>query len=474
MDSVKFALIVLGYVLLAPALGTVIAFRDTLRRPALMLMLLLTALPPGWFTLTAWSQDWYRGHARGYQGSIIEILALALLLAAILRRRPELRVALLLGLIWGFYCLLCSLSLLAPYEPMFARMALFKYIKLGLIPVAACVAVRDAGDVRAVLHAAAIGIGLNLVSATYQRYVLHLNRVHALFEHSNSMGMWSYMLGGVLLAAATTRTVATRTIGWWTGGALAGGALTIMSLARGSMLCCGAVYASIIMLGLAVRPSLRGAILTIGMLLAMALMLLKSIDSIQQRVALTSEQAGYEDIRPILLVQARAMSADHALGVGWNNYCIANSRPLGDKYSALLEQYAVDRGSTIYDEQFMRNPMVENIYWLHRAEVGWPGLIGYLLVLAVPLPFALVASIKHRKGLLGAVAAGFLITTVVLYVHGSLERVMVETKNLSAWLVLVGVVVRCATLPATRSAEEVPPSSLEPDAPLAIRGRIIP
>ncbi len=68
MDTLKFVLIVLGYVLLAPGLGTIIAFKDSWRRPALALMLLLTALPPGWFTLTAWSQDWYRGHARGYQG----------------------------------------------------------------------------------------------------------------------------------------------------------------------------------------------------------------------------------------------------------------------------------------------------------------------------------------------------------------------------------------------------------------------
>ncbi len=374
---------------------------------------------------------------------------------------------------WGSYCLLCSLSMLHPYEPMFARMALFKYVKLGLIPVAACVAVRNEGDVRAMLHAAAIGLGLNLLTAGYQRYVLHFNRVHALFEHSNSMGMWAYMLGGMLLAASTTRAVVTKTIGWWIGGALAGGALTIMSLARGSMVCCGAVYGSIILLGLMVRPSLRGAILTIGMLAAMALMLVKSLDSIQERVTSTSEQAGYEDIRPVLLEQARAMAADHPLGVGWNNYCIANSRPLGDKYSEYMEQWSMDRGSTIYGEQYMRNPMVENVYWLHRAEVGWAGFIGYLLVLAVPLPFAVVATVKHRKGLIGAVAGGFLITTAVLYVHGSLERVMVETKNLSAWLVLVGVVVRCATLAPTRADAVPPPSSLEPDAPRALHGRII-
>ena len=104
MESFKLVIIIFGYLLISPALGTVIAFRDSWRRPMLALLLLMTALPHGWLTLTAWSQDWYRGHVRGYQGSLIEICALGLLIAAMLRRRQELRYAILPGLAWWFYC----------------------------------------------------------------------------------------------------------------------------------------------------------------------------------------------------------------------------------------------------------------------------------------------------------------------------------------------------------------------------------
>lgn len=472
METFKFILIIFGYLLMAPALGTIIAFRDHLRRPFIALMMLLTALPPGWFSLTAWSQDWYRGHARGYQGSMIEIIALGLIFAAMLRRRHELRAALVPALLWWFYCSLCLISLYEPFDASFARMAAFKYFKLGLLPLAAAASVTSPADIRWILHAMALGLGFNLLTGLWQRYVLGYFRVHALFEHSNSMAMWSYMLGTICLASSTARVLSTRTVQLWIFAALSGGSLVILSLARGSIAACGAAYAAVILGSLALRPNLRGALLTIGMLVAMAGMVAKSLDSVQSRIAGASEEAGYEDFRPVLERQARAMIADHPLGVGWNNYCIANSRPAGDQYSEIFEDWEASRGSSFQMEVYMRNPMVENIYLLHRAEVGWPGFIGYLLFILLPIPFACIGAIRHRRGMIGGFCGGFLIVTLVIYAHGTLERVMVETKNLSAWLILVGAIIRCAYLrPET---EQAPPTILEPDALPARNDRVIP
>jgi len=472
VETFKFVLIMLGYLLMAPALGTVIAFRDSLRRPALGLMLLLTAVPPGWFTLTAWSQDWYRGHARGYQGSIIEIIALGLIIAAVLRRRKELRIAIIPGVAWWFYCSLCLISFINAFDSSFAHMAAFKYFKLGLIPLAVCASVLNKSDILWLLHAMAAGLVLNLFAAIWQRYGLHYYRVNAWFEHSNSMGMWAYMQGAVLLAASTTRALHTRTVQFWIFATLIGGTLTIMSLARGSIAACGLSYATIVLLGLAMRPNLRGAFLTIGMLIAMTGMLAKSYDSILERISSTSEEAGYEDFRPVLVRQAQAMFADYPLGVGWNDYCIANSRPNGEEYSQYFEDWEAGRGSSYREEVYMHNPMVENIYWLHLAEVGWPGTTGYILFLMLPLPFALVGMIRHRKGLIGGFCGGFLIVSLVIYGHGSIERVMMETKNLSAWLIMLGAVIGCACM-RVELQEELPPTILDPDSP-PTRARIIP
>jgi O-antigen ligase len=134
------------------------------------------------------------------------------------------------------------------------------------------------------------------------------------------------------------------------------------------------------------------------------------------------------------------MLRDHpVLGIGWNNFGIANSRPRGDQYSEILEEWDRDRGFTIYDENYHANPLTESLYWLWLAETGWLGFGSFLLFAAATLWWTLRSAIAGRGTLLGTLAAALFIGLLICYGHGTVERILTQTKNLSHWLMLAGM-----------------------------------
>lgn len=134
------------------------------------------------------------------------------------------------------------------------------------------------------------------------------------------------------------------------------------------------------------------------------------------------------------------MLADHPLlGVGWNHFGILNSRPRGDRYSEILEDWDRERGFTIYDENYWANPLTESLYWLWLAETGWLGFAGFCLFLLATLLAVMRASWRQRRTWAGAFALGLLVALSICYLHGTVERILTQPKNLSQWLLLAGL-----------------------------------
>lgn len=85
-DLIKLLLALALYGGLAPLLGAWLAPRRVWQRAVFAGMLVLTIMRPGNFMMMIGSIETYRGHTKGYEISLIEVLALALLLAV--RRAP--------------------------------------------------------------------------------------------------------------------------------------------------------------------------------------------------------------------------------------------------------------------------------------------------------------------------------------------------------------------------------------------------
>jgi O-antigen ligase len=173
------------------------------------------------------------------------------------------------------------------------------------------------------------------------------------------------------------------------------------------------------------------------------LVALFALDSFYARLneVANSSETVEEDLRDILNKQSAAMLNDHPLlGIGWNNFGIANSRPRGDVYSQILEEWDKERGYTIYDENYYANPLTESLYWLWLAETGWLGFLTFVLFAALTVWWALKNAWRRRGTLMGAVALALLVGLTICYGHGKVERILTQTKNLSHWLMLAGMV----------------------------------
>ncbi|CAN5862623.1 hypothetical protein BH11VER1_BH11VER1_19920 [soil metagenome] len=442
-DMLKLLFALAAYGVLAPVLGAWLAPRRMWQRATFALMLAMTALRPGNFMMMIYSIETYRGHTKGYEVSLIEVLALALILAV--RRSPvTLRATSPPGL-W-LYLLWCTISLISAfgsYEPEYALMAASRFIKGALTFTAAGLYLRDEKDLRWAVGALAALLLHHALLCLKMRFFDGSWQVMGWFEHQNPMAMWAY-LGALPILAVILHP---KTNGLMLALCLAGyggaGLCILLSVSRAGLAAYAVGSALIVFFAWLRRPSGRVAAFTIMGAFGAVVVWLFALNSFRARLeeVATSSQVVAEDLRDILNKQSAAMLHDHPLsGVGWNNFGVANSRGRGDEYSALLEAWDAERGFTIYDENYYANPLTESLYWLWLSETGYPGLAVFLLFCAATVWWAARVAWSQRGTLAGSVAAALALALLICYLHGTVERILTQTKNLSHWLMLAGMV----------------------------------
>ena len=140
-----------------------------------------------------------------------------------------------------------------------------------------------------------------------------------------------------------------------------------------------------------------------------------------------------------MIAQAKLMLHDSPIGIGWNNYGIADSEPIS-RYSQIMEDWDASRGFTVYEENYLANPLTESYYWLVLGENGYPGIVGCALFFAATVYFALRCTLAYWRTAFGWFSGGMLVALTLLYAHSNLERVLSQTKNMAEWLLLAGCV----------------------------------
>ncbi len=446
LDLIKIALCLVGYLAFAPVLALALTTYPRLRRWCLGALVLFTALPKGWSTLTIFSQDGYRGHVRGWECSLTDMVALGLIGWALLNGRAGGRsVVLILTALWGGYCLASLPGGLHALDLGYVGMAVFKYTKAVLPLLAVGLALRDREDLRALLAGMTAALLIELTIGLWHRYGQGHWRVMAWFEHPNPLAMWSYLLALPLLGAAMTPGEPRRaTLAALT--AVAGaGALVIMTLSRAALAAIVLGVGAVLVLRLLQRPSRQVAVGMVALALAGAAMLALSFDSIALRARLAGADTGVEDFREVLSRQSAEMLRDRPwTGIGWNNYGVANSRPLGE-YSRVIEDWDQERGHRYDEDTYRANALVESWYWLHLAEGGWPSFVALLVFAAATVVTAAIVAWRRRREVAGGFAAGVMVALCLVYAHGQWERILVQTKPLATWMILVGAVAALAS-----------------------------
>lgn len=439
-DFVKAAVILPSYAVVGPLIGVAIAGKRNLERLVFCAMLALTAFFPTKFTLMLNSIEKYRGHVKGFEFSFIEVLAISLIVAAYKRGAAGPKLLVPGALSYLIWCALMSLSVFAAYDSLYAWMGVVKYTKAVLLIAGGFHFLRDEKDIA---WMARTGAGMLLFMAftcLKMRLIEGRFRTVGTFEHQNPMAMWCYFLALPVFAYGLRKETSDRDA-WYCFAAVAGaGICVLLSVSRAALGAFGIGAMGVLGLAFLRGPSKRAITISILGAVAGVLVAMVALDSVFERMKeeKNREADGEEDLRVVMIDQAKAMLKDSSIGIGWNNYGIANSRPLG-KYSQILEDWDASRGFTIYEDNYVANPLTESYYWLILGENGYPGFVGCMLFLAVSLLMAWRALRWHWRTSAGWFIGGLFVALSLHYGHSLIERVLVQTKNLTVWLLMVGV-----------------------------------
>ncbi len=440
-DLLKAAVILPAYLVVAPLLGWVLSRHRVLERAALCLLVFMPSWFPGKLTLMIQSVELYRGHTKGFEASLIEIVAVALLACAAFRGGPHFRWLPPGAWLYLAWCFLSCLSLAPAGNKTYALMAAVKFTKVVLVFIGAFQALRDEEDLRWLLHALAFSLVLQALVCLKMRFLDGRWQVHGWFEHQNPMAMWAYLCALPLLSVALAPQTLPRDTASYLAGFAAAGLMILLSVSRAAL---GAfAVGSVLVVGLAAARGISwklAGICSAGGVGALIVSLV-ALDSFVTRMSEASSRTEEQDLRAILNAQSSAMLHDHLLGVGWNNFGVANSLPV-EKYAAILMDWDQSRGFRLIEENYLANPLTESLYWLLLAENGYPGFASFLVFLLATLWWGVRGLAAFWRTPAGYFAAGLLVALAITYLHGTVERVLTQTKNLSMWLIMAGCLAR--------------------------------
>jgi len=388
-----------------------------------------------------YSIEKYRGHCKGFEFNFIEAIALGLAMAAILEKRRDFR-WLPPGLwAWLLWVGVGLLSVQGAINPTYALMPAFKFAKMAFVFVGIFAALHDERDMLALMRGFAIALIVQVIVCLWQRYGQGGYRIIGWFEHQNPMAMWSYTLAFPLLGLALSKETLARDVTLFFTAFGTASLAVIFSVSRAS-LAAFVVGSALVMLGAYVNGlTVRRVALGVFGAVCGVLVLAKAANTFMERAG--NDSSPKNDLRYALNLQAATMLSDHPLvGIGWNNYGLANSRPLGLRYSQVMERWEQNRGRKIYPENFMNNPLTESFYWLALAETGTLGFGTILLFEALTLWHGLRSTAYFWKSPLGLLLYGITVALVVSYFHLRVERILVQTKNLTTWIIFCAILAR--------------------------------
>ncbi len=437
----KVMVIGIVYLGIGPLLGYYLKGKDTARRITLGFMAWWLVRPPSDFTLMLYSIETYRGHCRGFEFNFIEAIAIGLALAALLEKRRDFRF-LPPGLwAWFLWIAVGLLSLPGAINPTYALMPAFKFAKMAFVFVGVFAALHDERDVKAVMRGFAVALIMQMILCLWGRYVQGGFRVMGWFEHQNPMSMWSYMVAMPILGLAISKETSQRDVILFFCAFAAAGLVVVLSVSRASLAAFGVGSVLVMMAsfvqGFTVRRVTLGVVGALGGVVVLAM----AADTFMERMG--EDDSPKNDLRFALNQQSAAMCRDHPLtGIGWNNFGLANSRPQGMKYSAILERWEQNRGSAIYAKNFMANPLTESLYWLLLGETGILGFATFLLFALITLWHGARATLHFWRTPLGLFLFGVTVALAITYFHGQVERVLTQTKNLTTWIMFCAILSR--------------------------------
>ncbi|MEI6074107.1 MAG: hypothetical protein WCS94_00950 [Verrucomicrobiota bacterium] len=438
LDYIKLAAIGPVFLVLAPALGFWLKGKHGWQLAVFALMCFMTLnglLGPGNWGLTLCSIETYRGHAKGYHFFFNHALAIALIVANWSEDRKSFR-WLPPGLGWFLiYCGVSLLSLGNAVDKNLALMAAHKTIFGSVLMIATFNTLRTEDDFKFFLRVMLCTMLWELFVCLKLKYLGHMYQVRGTFEHQNPLAMYSLLIAMVFLAAGLGPQF--KGANWIMLGFGACAIIVECTLSRGALAMFALGTMGTIGLSLSEKITPRRLIGTAAMGIMGVIGIVLALDSIVSRFHDQGNQASGE-LREVMKDASREMVKDNPLGGGWNNYGLLINLPY--RYADIYYDWYRGRGQK--PDYTKANGLVESHYYLLIAENGYVGLDAWLVVIVVGLWRNVRAFLFFGHSFLRCMSLGIFMGCALNYVQSTLERVLVQPRNLMLWLILLGVTAR--------------------------------
>ena len=363
------------------------------------------------------------GYAKGLEVSLIDILALSLLLSLPPPRfSAPMKAA---ALLYFLTILISAIDAPAPMAVGFYMMQVARACLLFAVVARGC---EDENVPIHIIKGAAVGLCYEAGLVLFQRFALGDLQPGGTFGHQNFLGLathfviypwfalllagsriwpsWIAPLAGLMIASLTASRA---TVG-----------LTVVGLALTFLISASRQWtgrkAGVLLVGLAVAAAITPV----------------ALSSFERRFNVNPLTEDEYDERAAFEEAAAGMIADHPLGVGANNFVIvANTGGYYDEAGVAPVFHS-------------RSAHVHNIYLLIAAETGWIGLFAAALLMFTPLVIAFRWGWYATRDGRGDLLLGLGISLLVVYVHSLFEWTLITHQLQFLLAIAVGLIVGLA------------------------------
>jgi hypothetical protein len=446
LDLIKTLILLFLFGVIAPGVGFLIRHSKRFQRWNVALICFMTTggiLEASEWGLTLFPFE-YRSHARGYHFYFIMVPTLILIFARLFKNWREFKLP---SGYWLFYlfCASATFSIFVAEYPTYVIMAAVKTVECSVIGIAIFNFLRDDDDLRFMLHCLACTMAWQFVVVLKQKYVNHIYQVYGTFEHQNSLSTFTTMIGLVFLGAGLAPKA--KYSNWFLWSYIFCAAIVESSLSRGSLAMFALGTIIVLLLSLIDRVTKRRVYAVISLSLVAAIGLALTMDTIVGRF----HDYGNDEsklTRDYLNEAARAMVADHPLGVGWNNFGRMINQPY--HYGDHIDAHQRQSGNPV--DPLYQKGIVESLYYLIIAENGYQSIVIFVAFFSLFLYYNLRGAIQFRSDFVGGFSIGMFAGCGVIYIQRTLERVLTQPRNMFLWFLLLGAVAKIETWRRTEKA----------------------
>jgi hypothetical protein len=364
----------------------------------------------------SWAE--WPGYVKGLELTIVDALALSLYLS-----QPRATSPLPFRIAFGLYILASFLSVLSAIVPEAAFFYLWQTARMFLLYATVVRACNNPVVATALLKGMAAGLVLEAVVVLWQRFGLGVLQASGTMIHQNELGMVSHFIVFPFFALLLTGRA-----GLWPAIVFPAGVIVeLLTTSRGTIGLAALGYVLVFAFS-ALRgwTSRKGRVLLVFMVAAAVAAPLAAA-ALSQRGSQAVEDS--DKSRVYLENMASMMLADHPLGVGGNNFV----------YSAIAEGYYARAAASNYFAF-----TVHNVYWLSVVEIGYLGLISFVIYIAGPLIVAFRCGVRNQRDIRGDLLIGLGVGTLVVYLHSFEEWIFITYRLQYFFVMDIGLIVALA------------------------------